>query len=77
MDQLEDSYQCAGACAKPMFYVTKSWEAGAVKNSCADAFLAAFAENKGVFAVAGLTAIVLFIGGCGAFPLCTDFAGKK
>lgn len=60
-----------------MFFITKPWADGKPQTTCSDAMLAAFAENKGVFAVAGLTAVVLFVGGCGAFPLCTDFAGKK
>jgi len=75
--EIEDKYECGSFCEPPLFYTTRSIADGPPKITCGQALIMQVTDNKGAFAVAGLSALILFVGGCGAFPLCTDFQGKK
>jgi len=77
LKDFEDSFSCGSMCAKPLFYITKPVADGPVERSCSRAMLEDASGNTPAAIVAALSAILLFVGGFGAFPLCSDFKGKK
>jgi len=73
LKQFEDTYDCAGICFEPLFYLTKDVSLGPVSQKCDDAIIDEFSGNIAGAAVAAISAVVLLIGAVGAFPLCTGF----
>jgi hypothetical protein len=76
--QLEESYDCAGVCKVPLFYMTKDISVGPPTEGCIQAAAEGMAANYGnTGKVALVTGVLLLIGMIGACPLCTGFEDDK
>ena len=73
LKQFEETYDCAGICYTPLFYLTKSVETGKVTQTCDKAIIDDLSGNMAGAVVAGITGLALLIGAIGAFPLCSGF----
>jgi len=74
---MEESFDCGSFCAQPLFYAIRPVKDGPPSRSCSRGILEDASGNTAAGAVAALSALLLFVGGFGASPLCTDFAGKS
>jgi len=74
---LEESFKCGSMCAKPLFPAVAAVADGPVSRSCSRGMLEDASGSPAAAGVAGISALMLFIAGFGAFPLCSDFAGKS
>lgn len=71
--EMEKSLNCAGACNKQLFYITRPFYQQPT-TICFDALakkVGSGARTVGVVAI--ITALVSFCAFCGSFPLCTKF----
>ena len=73
LSEIEEEFDCAGICYKPLFYLTKDISSGPVSLSCDKAIIQEFSGNMAGAAVAFLGALSLLIAMIGAFPLFTGF----
>lgn len=64
-------------CAVPLFAAIAPVADGPVERSCSVAMLEDASGSPAAAGVAGVSALLLFVAAFGAFPLCSDFAGKS
>lgn len=74
MAQLEQDYECASICYKPLFYLTKDISEAPVGQECVTAFIDYYAGSLGVGIVAIVTGLILLSACIGSVPLCGGFA---
>lgn len=72
LEGLESIGGCASICKRPLFYITKTVTEGPVERDCMGA-LKDELTFKGVSAIAGVTAFVLFSGMILGLPICSGF----
>lgn len=73
---LEDSFDCAGLCYTPLFYLKKNIAVGRPTIDCARAAVDKFGNNTGAGLIAIVTGFVFFSGFLGSIPLCGGFSAQ-
>lgn len=72
--EMEESYDCAGICEVPLFYMIRDIAEGPPTVGCMDAAAKGLAQNYSkTGSIAAITGIILLIGMIAACPLCTGF----
>ena len=78
LEELEESFDCAGYCKKGKYYLTKNIAEGPPEIDCVRGAIKGLSGSIGAAAyVTIFLAIILIIAMIGAFPLCSDFQKPK
>lgn len=73
LGSLEDSFDCAGLCYTPLFYLKKSIALGKPTEDCARAVVNKIGSNTAVGGITIVTGLVFFTAFLGSIPLCRGF----
>jgi len=71
--KFEETYDCAGICYKPLFYISKDVSEGSVKRTCEDAIVEEYTGNIGTAVFAALCALTLLIAVLGSCTLLSGY----